>query len=60
MPVLTKDVWEVSEQDFPDTAPIQTQLLEPCIHLPRCRGNRRCCGYNLNTVRRFAQLSECV
>ncbi|MEO7136816.1 MAG: nitroreductase [Gemmatimonadales bacterium] len=26
MPVLTKDVWEVSEQDFPDTAPIQTQL----------------------------------
>lgn len=26
MPVLTKDVWEVSEQDFPNTAPIQTQL----------------------------------
>ena len=26
MPVLTKDVWEVSEQDFPDTAPIETQL----------------------------------
>jgi nitroreductase len=26
MPVLTKAVWEVSEQDFPDTAPIQTQL----------------------------------
>jgi nitroreductase len=26
MPVLTKDVWEVSEQAFPDTAPIETQL----------------------------------
>jgi nitroreductase len=26
VPVLTKDVWEVSEQDFPNTAPIQTQL----------------------------------
>ena len=26
MPVLRKDVWEVSEQDFPDTAPIETQL----------------------------------
>lgn len=26
MPVLTKDVWEVSEQDFPYTASIQTQL----------------------------------
>ena len=26
MPVLTKDVWEVSERDFPDTAPIETQL----------------------------------
>jgi nitroreductase len=26
MPVLTKDVWEVSEQAFPDTAPIDTQL----------------------------------
>jgi nitroreductase len=26
MPVLSKDVWEVSEQDFPRTAPIETQL----------------------------------
>jgi len=26
MPVLTKDVWDVSEQAFPDTAPIETQL----------------------------------
>jgi nitroreductase len=26
MPVLRKDVWEVSEQAFPDTAPIETQL----------------------------------
>lgn len=26
MPVLRKDVWEVSEQDFPETAPIETQL----------------------------------
>ena len=26
MPVLTKEVWEVSELDFPDTSPIQTQL----------------------------------
>ncbi|HEX5963952.1 MAG TPA: nitroreductase family protein [Gemmatimonadales bacterium] len=26
MPVLTKDVWGVSEQDFPDTAPIETRL----------------------------------
>ena len=26
MPVLTKDVWEVTEQAFPNTAPIETQL----------------------------------
>ena len=26
MPMLRKDVWEVSEQDFPDPAPIETQL----------------------------------
>lgn len=26
MPVLRKDVWEVSELDFPKTAPIETQL----------------------------------
>jgi len=26
MSVLTKDVWEVSERDFPSTAPIETQL----------------------------------
>jgi hypothetical protein len=26
MPVLTKDVWEVSEQNFPETSPIETQL----------------------------------
>jgi nitroreductase len=26
MPVLTKDVWEVSERDFPDAAPLETQL----------------------------------
>ena len=26
MSVLTKDVWDVSEQDFPSTSPIETQL----------------------------------
>jgi nitroreductase len=26
VPVLTKDVWGVSEQDFPDTAPIESRL----------------------------------
>jgi nitroreductase len=26
MPVLTKDVWDVSEADFPEAAPIETQL----------------------------------
>jgi nitroreductase len=26
MPMLTKDVWEVSQRDFPDAAPLETQL----------------------------------
>lgn len=63
MPALTKDVWDVSDQDFPESSPIETQLgflLRYAILAPSTK-NSQPWAFSVrgNRIHLLADLSRC-